>query len=713
MASTAFKVHRGTTVISSGSATATITEGTHYTLDASSDGTNCFCRINNTRITGMGRTSGGATQYPDDFSVFISSGGSPETSITFTRYGLTNDCRVTWEIIEYLGSGDNEIVVREIGSFTDVGFTTSSVNTGAISGIVSDSDCVVFITGQACEQTGTGDWHSFLWTGRMSSGTAYLDRLTSASGGLINLSYAVVEFTGSNWTVNRQEFDTSVTTWGRGNDNSGTVALSTSVADTSKTFLYCQYSTSNDGTGLDDAGDAVTLDSTTNLRLINRSSNGTRRKVVWIIENSQADGTARNLVVQRGLFSSDTTGGTEETEWDDTISTVDALDETSAFATASVDGSGSAYPRGAYDVRLTSTTNIKFTESDNGQERRIYWEVVEWPEDPDAGGTDDLTAQDISASTSTVDQATVGQTHVLASQDVSASASTVDQATVAEIHALTSQDISASTATVDQSTLSESHLLTAQDISASASTVDQGAIAQKHVLASQDISSAASVVDQADIGQIHALSSQDISASAATVDQATAAQAHVLASQDISASAATVDQATVAQIHALASQDVSSAAATVDQAAMAEIHLLMAQDILSGVSTVDQPTATEIAPDHLTAQDISATAATVDQATMAVIHALSAQDIVAGGGGSGGTVYMYGVKAQIYNGSWTDIPGTTRYISGSSPLKQSAAISFAREFSNEDQIRIVAWLDSATGSGQFIGNGCSITVSKD
>ena len=147
--------------------------------------------------------------------------------------------------------------------------------------------------------------------------------------------------------------------------------------------MHVQYSTSNDNTGVNDAGDAVSLDSTTVLRVWNRVTAGTRRKVAWVIENSQADGTARNLTVEHVTIRDDTITGSEERSWTQTVNTVDDMAETSIMGeSCSCDGSAAnLLPRGSLNIRLTATNTVTHTESDMGEQRRFAYSVVQWPED--------------------------------------------------------------------------------------------------------------------------------------------------------------------------------------------------------------------------------------------------------------------------------------------------------------------------------------------
>ncbi len=382
-----FKVIRGTTIISSSSGTVTITEGTDYALESGQDSTTCFIRITNTRLTGMGRTSAGGNQNQDDFGVRIQNPSNIGTSITFERTGTSNDCRVTWEILQYIGSsgGANELIVRGVDTATCSG-TTATCDGSSISTVSNPNRVVVFITGQKAADTGRGDWWESLFSAELTGSGPYTPRFTrgksvdSADG----VSYAVVEFTGSNWRdVQRLDISTECSTaWTTSNYNTAysDVSLTSeggvNLLNYSKAFMHQQYRTDNDATGLDDAGDNIEIISNTQIRIRNSATSGNRYKVCWIVENTQSTGAV--MKVDHYSFYKGS-GGSEENVWTETITSVDSMDTTSIYAQASMDGTGTALPRGSIMYQLTAVDTITFTESDNGQEKLYSASIVQFP----------------------------------------------------------------------------------------------------------------------------------------------------------------------------------------------------------------------------------------------------------------------------------------------------------------------------------------------
>ncbi|KKN31414.1 hypothetical protein LCGC14_0824170, partial [marine sediment metagenome] len=387
-----FKVIRGTSIISDTATTVIITEGVDYTLESGQDKTSAFIRLTNTRLTGMGKTSGGGNQNHENWAVRVQNPGNIATSITFERDGTTSDSRVTWEILQYIGvdGGDNEIIVTDVGTTTASG-TTNYIDGTSLSNITNTNKVAIFITGQYAVSASRSNVQYALFTSELFGSGPYTPRFTRSQSVASNdgVSYAVVEFTGSNWAdVQRLDISTeSTTAWTTSNYATAYVDVSITseggraLTNYSRAFLIQQFRTTTDPTGLDDAGDNVELISDTQLRIRQSATSGTRNKVVYIIENLQSSGTT--MSVEHGMFYDSTTSGSEERSWTQTINTVLDIDTTSVFAQVSVDGSGTAFSKGAIDYRLTSTSQITFTESDAGQERVITYDVIQWPS---AGG---------------------------------------------------------------------------------------------------------------------------------------------------------------------------------------------------------------------------------------------------------------------------------------------------------------------------------------
>ncbi len=361
-----FKIQRGSTSIAVAATTATITAGTDYDAPTGE----AFIRIVSTRLSGGGYTGGGGAQPPDHHMVTISNPENLGTSITFERSASdpTWDTYFEWEIIEYVGSagGVNEIKVRNASTITVSG---ASATTGMISGIADDNDVVVFITGQRTDGSANGNVDQGLHTAQWNSvgDTATFTRDDSTNNGYV--SYAVVEFTGSNWKIQRVTHQQTAT--GPQTEN-----LGTQLEDINKTFLHVQTRT-NSG-NLDEQGVETWISSTTQLSFQRDSlATATQNVVAWVIENNQTYGTPMSV---EHVSGSRGTTGSEPDVWTETITTVNAMNSTSIMGeNARSTGSGTLVPRGNIQLTLTDTSTVTLWTSDNGQTQNYRFSVVQWP----------------------------------------------------------------------------------------------------------------------------------------------------------------------------------------------------------------------------------------------------------------------------------------------------------------------------------------------
>ncbi|RDJ32095.1 MAG: hypothetical protein DWQ17_03640, partial [Crenarchaeota archaeon] len=365
-----FRTQSDCTIIPDMQTSATITEGIDYQII----GSDAFIKIVNTRTTGNGRTAGGNTQDLNDFTTYISNPSNIGTSINFVRDGSTNNNRVCWEIIEYIGptNGPNEFKVRDAGSLQYLSSQTS-INTGTISGILDDDDVVVFVTGQDGHETSNDDWEAVHTTSEWIGSTtgASFTRGSSESDNN-HVSYAVVEFTGGQWKIQRAEHTYT---------SAGTTETEsiTAVNDLSRAFLHVQHRVGSGSSGLDEQGAEVWLSATNTVSFELESGASTPSditSVAWVIENTQTVGEVMNVQHVSGSRS----GGSEEDVFTETITTVDGLDTTSIMGeTARSSGAGTAYPRGAIALELTATNTVTLYRSDSGQTQTYRFDVVEWP----------------------------------------------------------------------------------------------------------------------------------------------------------------------------------------------------------------------------------------------------------------------------------------------------------------------------------------------
>ncbi|MEM3100884.1 MAG: LamG-like jellyroll fold domain-containing protein, partial [Candidatus Nitrosotenuis sp.] len=369
-----FNTQNGCTIIPSGQTTKTLTAGTDYVAPQGE----AFIRIVDTRLQGLGRTSGGGTQNADRVTAYLSDPDFAGGSITFTRISnaAVND-RICWQIIDYQGHPDNanSIKVRKVGTVT-YGATATTVDTSTISGIINDNKVVVFITGQSNVDAGTSRWSTAQSTAEWI-GASDIARFTRgvADSKANSLSYAVVEFTGDNWSVQRVAHTFSSTAV-----EEETI---TSVGSTERAFFHYQHRSSITSTGLDEAGAEVYFSSPTKIAfdLENTASPASSISgVAWVVSNSQ---TGSDAMIVQHLSGTRTSTGSEEFTQNISINTVRSTSTTSIMGeNARSTGTGTGFPRGTIAFNLTSTNNVVLITSESDPTQNYRFQVVQWPTKP-------------------------------------------------------------------------------------------------------------------------------------------------------------------------------------------------------------------------------------------------------------------------------------------------------------------------------------------
>jgi len=288
---------------------------------------------------------------------------------------------VTWEIIQYIGAegGANEIKIRAAVGGLEAENKKISVDGIPLSNILNIDKAVIYITGQSGSNTVRGEWNECLFTSEFideDDGASLIPRFSSGrKKDTGRVSYAVVEFTGSNWRdIQRVTF----------NSCGSTVDLPVYLLDDKKTFLHCQYTYENDdanGAKLYDVGETVEVLSTTQLMSRRRTDDdeGLKHHVVWIIENTQSTG---NYMIVQHVFGTRTDNiKPEEHVWSEAIKEeVRALDEASIQGeTLASAGDGIQYPIGSEGMIITSTINLNRIQSDMDEDCDYAYCIVQFP----------------------------------------------------------------------------------------------------------------------------------------------------------------------------------------------------------------------------------------------------------------------------------------------------------------------------------------------
>lgn len=374
---TDFAVYRNSSVITGTSLTLTEGPAGDYDLQFN-DPSRAFIRITNAHHTGGGPAAGSTGNHTaNNVTAYISNPENIATSVNLTRPAASNDTRVSWEIVEYLGDpgGENEFIVREAASIV-YDTAETSTTTGTIASIADDNDVVPFITGQGNPDGGRQDYESGLSTSAWNSGT---DSVTFTRGhngsdaGII--SYAVVEFTGSNWEVERAEHTYSAAGVAQTETLTGAVNMN-------RTFTHAQHRAGSGEDKHSDFGHLVWLSGMTQVSFqlnTNASTPSAHASVVWVIENLQSTGDV--MEVQRPLSATTIpAGGGGLTTSNHTFATeVGDFSVTSLFITSNNDESARTFPEPMISAELISTTQFQLQVSDDGAANNYRYEVVEWP----------------------------------------------------------------------------------------------------------------------------------------------------------------------------------------------------------------------------------------------------------------------------------------------------------------------------------------------
>lgn len=368
-----FKIQQGEEIVSGTGLT--LVAGVDY--EAPNATSSAFVRITNSHMTGAGRDAAGGAQNADDYTAYISNPANLTTSFTISRdTDSINNTYVAWEIIEYVGAagGDNEIIVRDQQSLS-LSAAANTATGSAVPSVVDDSDVVVFITGQMHRGGNRTESYAHQFTSAWNSSTNEPTFERGDHGGnAAEVSYAVVEFTGLNWKVQRAEhaYDTVGVT------ETEPIAAVNSLA---RTFIHAQkrYTAVS---GIGNVGHEVWLSSigavSFEMNNLATTTGVTHTAVAWIVENTQT-GTGA-MSVQRS--SGNTTGGTEPVVISLPIATdLNSVNNASIFITTDVNQTGDTMPRPLAGAFITSSSTYQLwrSEASGGGVLSYRTEIVQWP----------------------------------------------------------------------------------------------------------------------------------------------------------------------------------------------------------------------------------------------------------------------------------------------------------------------------------------------
>lgn len=372
-----FNVQHICTTIPSGSFSVTHTAGVDYTAPTGE----AFVRIVNTRLTGNGQLAGVPPNHAiEDFTAYISDATDLTNQIVFTRNnnpGGGQDDRICYEIVDYIGLTDGANAIKVLDQNTVTYASGSTTVTGPSVTPDDDSDVVVFITGQAGKENNNVQWGETLSSAEWDS-TNHQPIFTrgeaSASQDDNDLSYAIVEFSGNNWNVQRVEHLYTA-------DGVPETETINAVADINKVFLHTQHRTGPGLNGLDEQGEEAWIsapDTITFQLEANANNPNTIGTVAWVIENTATKGVVMNVQHISGIK----TGGSSEDIFSIPIPTnLRAISESSIMGeNGRTTGQGTAYPRGAIAFQITTVDTVTGYRADENNFNTFRLSVVEFPQ---------------------------------------------------------------------------------------------------------------------------------------------------------------------------------------------------------------------------------------------------------------------------------------------------------------------------------------------
>jgi hypothetical protein len=322
---------------------------------------------------GWNQTTGGSSDAVN--SAFATAVLTDSTTVTFTRDATnTQNCNCACYVVTYIGAaaGANEIIVRSSGTFTIAG-TATSANNGADITTVSDvNDCVAFITtrynqglnhmyGATCTADITGSVGAYRVTANRAS----------AASSTTTVSYFLVEFTGSNWGVQKVSHTYTAS------DTNQDDTITSVGAGLTHSFVYSTFRVT-DSSNPAQCNYLVWLANTTTLRHRVKQYASGSVSISYVVTNSQ-------MTVAQYNTPDGTQDWTGTAPTDVTVTTVGA--EASTIINAGCDDttSGSSLSSSLWRAYYVNTTTVSGDRSYNKTGTEYVLQTIDWTNIADAG----------------------------------------------------------------------------------------------------------------------------------------------------------------------------------------------------------------------------------------------------------------------------------------------------------------------------------------
>lgn len=332
-----------------------------------------FLRVTNVRSCSDGRDVESAANYDvRDLGV------NPEIVDASTgrieRYttGVDEDFQVDLELWESMAdpSSPNAWVVREYRRETLVTVTGTTRSLAGL-GIVDTGDVVAILCGLACNQPDT--LYARVNTTLVVQGSNPDLVFTRASAfGTVSVTYAVVEFTGSNYTVTR--FNVAHLSTG------AQVVPIHNVGDWARAIFFTTYRAAPNENGLDEIG-VVHYQLTPTDELVIRLNPGADN--VFSAQYVSAGAVVSNPdfdVQHRNSYRTSDPIDTADNVKTFALTSVGDMARAGTYATAECAGAGQALPRAMTSYRLSAVDEFEFRRSRDGQPQEYSWWVVVFPD---------------------------------------------------------------------------------------------------------------------------------------------------------------------------------------------------------------------------------------------------------------------------------------------------------------------------------------------
>jgi len=193
-------------------------------------------------------------------------------------------------------------------------------------------------------------------------GTNTVQLIRGDATGVITSSHQIVEFVGSNWTI--QTGDATPTPHPGGTD-----VIINSVTDVNHAWVYFTWSTNS--ANLDERGHRVWLTSPTNLRVQEDAAATGTKTIRWsVISNPEMQVQSGEANNQLNRANTGTITG---------FVPVNDLTQSFAWVSGMTDGGGNAHPRDMWQFELLNSSTISLQRGRTGQELSYRYFVVELP----------------------------------------------------------------------------------------------------------------------------------------------------------------------------------------------------------------------------------------------------------------------------------------------------------------------------------------------